>query len=259
MEITSTQNPRIKNLVRLQDHKVRMEERKFLIENEREIAIAIESGVKIQELYICPEYFKGEPDFIESIESEERYEVSREVFDKISYREHPEGILAVAEYASRKLADISPAEDMLVVVLAGVEKPGNIGAVLRTCDAAGVDLLILADAKTDIYNPNVIRSSIGTVFSVPTVEATSTEAIAWLQQKAIHIYSTTGGAAQEYTDCDYRPASALVIGAEDQGLDDTWLRAGQNIKIPMLGKADSLNASVSAAIVVYEAVRQRKF
>jgi len=201
--------------------------------------------------------------------SPSRFSCSEEVMAKISYRENPDGVLAVGPLVGKKLSDLELPENPLILVAEGVEKPGNLGALLRTADGAGVDAVIIADPATDLNNPNVIRNSIGTLFYLPIAEATSEETVDFLKKKGVRMLSAVPDADVVYTEADLSGPLAIVVGAEDQGLSNVWLarhsldeggekQADLNVKVPMLGKNDSLNVSVSAAIILYEAVRQRK-
>ena len=255
--ITSLQNERVKRVVKLQRKaSARREAGLTVIEGAREVSRAIENGWSPVELWVCEKNFQclennrpvGAADF----------QCSEEVLDKISYRENPDGILAVGPLVGKTLGDLELPETPLLLVAEGVEKPGNLGALLRTADGAGVDAVIIADPATDLNNPNVIRNSIGTLFYLPVAEATSEETIAFLKGKGVRVLSAVPGADAVYTEVDLKGPLAIVVGAEDQGLSNPWKKtADLNVKVPMLGKNDSLNVSVSAAILLYEAVRQR--
>ena len=257
--ITSLQNERVKRVVKLQRKaSARREAGRTVIEGAREVSRAIENGWQPTELWVCdgfskdcktPPRSRGGEDCLVS------FQVSERVFSKISYRENPDGILAVGPLVSKKLGDLELPENPLILVAEGVEKPGNLGALLRTADGAGVDAVIIADPATDLNNPNVIRNSIGTLFYLPVAEATSEETIAFLKEKGVRILSAVPDAEAVYTETDLKGPLAIVVGAEDQGLSNAWKIS--EVKIPMLGKNDSLNVSVSAAILLYEAVRQR--
>ena len=264
-EITSAQNDRVKRIVKLQRKaSFRREEGLTVIEGAREVSRAIENGWQPAELWFCSELRKSEPRTCPAaglgMNANERecFQCSRQVFEKISYREGPDGILAVGPLIGRTLGELELSDNPLVLVAEGIEKPGNLGALLRTADGAGADAVIVCDSATDLNNPNVIRNSIGTLFYLPVAEATTEEAIAFLKEQGIRVLSAVPDAEAVYTDCDLTGSLAIVVGAEDQGLSNAWKRAELNVKIPMLGKNDSLNVSVSAAILLYEAVRQRK-
>lgn len=253
--ITSKTNPQVKNLVRLRNAKERKEQNRIIIEGYREISRAVACGFQIDTLYICPEIADKGKD----IPSNNVEEVSLDVFDKIAYREGSDGLLALAVPKYAELNSFKPGKDPLIIVLETVEKPGNLGAVMRTADAAGADAVIIADPRTDIFNPNAIRASIGCIFSVPLFACTSEECIQWLRQNNIRIYCTYLKASIDYLEADFRKGSAIVMGTEATGISDIWVQeADQNIIIPMNGIADSLNVSVTTAIVTFEAVRQRR-
>lgn len=253
--ITSKTNPRIKNIVRLQKASERQEQNLIIIEGQREIERAQKCGFEIDQLYVCPTLLR-EP---LSITANFTEEVNEEVFDKIAYREGSDGLLALARPKYKSLAEFKPKKDALIIVLETVEKPGNLGAVMRTADAAGIDAVIVADPRTDIFNPNAIRASIGCIFSVPVYACSSEECIKWLKDNHITIYCTYLKASIDYLEADFRGASAIVMGTESTGISDAWVEAAdQNIIIPMNGIADSLNVSVTTAIVTFEAIRQRR-
>ena len=253
--ITSKTNPKIKNIVKLQKASERREQNLIIIEGQREIERAQKCGFEIDQLYVCPTLLR-EPLRISANWTEE---VSEEVFDKIAYREGSDGLLALARPKYKSLNEFKPKDNALVIVLETVEKPGNLGAIMRTADAAGVDAVIVADPQTDIFNPNAIRASIGCMFSVPVYACSTEECINWLKSNHIKIYCTYLKASIDYLDADFRSASAIVMGTEATGISDAWVEAAdQNIIIPMNGIADSLNVSVTTAIVTFEAIRQRR-
>lgn len=261
--ITSAQNPRIKNFAHLQKARERRVQNVFIVEGDKEYARAIEFGYEFSSVFVCFDliseaYFKALSSGVNS--NAEVFPVSKEAFDKIAYREGSGGIIALARPKSHTLADLKPAQNPLLLVLEAVEKPGNLGAILRTADAAGVDAVIVCDPQTDIYNPNVVRSSIGCLFSVPLAVCTSEEAISWMKSKNIAIFSTYLKAAVPYTEVDFTRPSAIVMGTEADGITDLWVNAStQNIIIPMQGSADSMNVSTATSVVVFEACRQRGF
>ncbi|MFA5360188.1 MAG: RNA methyltransferase [Patescibacteria group bacterium] len=256
MIIESVQNEKIKNLVKLREaSRERKQQGLFLIEGWREINLALKGGVEIENLFYCQDYIKQEL----ALDEEKIIEVSKKVFDKIAYRENPDGFLAVAKIKQEKLKSIKLSAKPLIIVLEAVEKPGNLGAILRTADAIGVDAVIINDPKTDIYNPNVIRASQGTVFTVPTVLSSISETVEFCKNNKIKIFATTPETKKEYTGINYNAGCAIVMGTEDKGLSNEWLKtADEKIKIKMSGKIDSLNVSVSTAIILFEVVRQRK-
>ena len=290
--ITSAQNPKIKNLLLLQEKsKARKEQGLFVVEGRRELEHCREAASTIRTLFVCPEIF-GDIDSAENyflcsspknqfpaesqsvlrypthseapvisseVEKSQVIEIPEALYRKVAYRESTEGIMAEVEYKSLSLKDLKLPENPLVMVLESVEKPGNLGAVLRSADAAGVDAVIFCDPLTDLYNPNLIRASIGAIFTVPTVAASSEETIAFLQERGIQILTAQLQDSSLYYDIDMRRGTALVMGTEATGLTDLWRKAASaNIRIPMLGRLDSLNVSVSAAILLFEAVRQRQ-
>ena len=240
--ITSVQNTRVKHVVALQQKSsLRREEGLFVVEGQREIEHCVACGYEVVELYKKDE------------------NVSAVVYEKMAYRGSTEGMIAVVKCKEHTLKDLRLKEDPLIVVLESVEKPGNLGAVLRTAEAAGVDAVIVCDPLTDVYNPNVIRASIGGVFCVPTAVCSSEECIAFLKAHQVQILTAQLQDSYEYYDYDMRQATAIVMGTESTGLSQQWREAADaHIRIPMLGRLDSLNVSVSAAILMYEAVRQRK-
>jgi len=264
-KITSAQNPKIKLLTELQSKsRTRKNEGLFVVEGRREIEHCIEGGFTIKSAFVCPEIFSEEGcDLLKTAESV--FEVPQNLYDKIAYRGGTEGIIAEVLSRGSSLRDlgveakIADGKKPLVVVLEAVEKPGNLGAVLRSADAANADAVIICDPLTDLFNPNLIRSSIGAVFTVPTVACTSEEAIAWLQKNGFAILTAQLQDSSLYYDCDMTGPTAIVMGTESTGLSQIWRDAASaHIRIPMLGRLDSLNVSVSAAILLFEALRQRQ-
>jgi RNA methyltransferase, TrmH family len=260
-QITSAQNPFIKSLVLLQEKsKARKQSGTFLIEGLREIELARKGNYEIETILFVPEitdnqiiskFSNSQIDFIE---------ISKEVYQKLAYRDTTEGILAVAKTKSLSLSDIQLPENPLIVVMEAIEKPGNIGAMLRTCDAANIDAVIIANPKTDLYNPNIVRSSVGCLFTNQIATATTEETIDFLQKNNISFYSATLQNSTAYHTQNYSQPTALVVGTEATGLSQLWRdKATQNIIIPMQGEIDSMNVSVAAAILIFEAKRQRGF
>ena len=252
--ITSAQNPKIKHLLALQEKsRMRREEGLFVVEGRRELEHCLAAGFQLDTLFLCPEIC---PEFAAA----RTVYVSKEVYAKIAYRGGTEGVIAEVRWKERSLDDLLTGKDSpLIMVMERVEKPGNLGAVLRSADAAGADGVILCDPLTDLYNPNLIRASIGAIFTVPVVACTSAEAIAWLKANNIRILTAQLQDSAPYYDVDMTCGTALVMGTEATGLTDAWRQAADaHILIPMLGRLDSLNVSVSAAILLYEAVRQRQ-
>lgn len=256
IKIISNQNPKIKEIIKLRKAHQRKKSDLFIIEGKKEIGLAIDSGIQIIDFFYCQKYFKDQK-FIEQ-KKENVYEVSEDIFKKISLRENPDGILCLAKPRYLQLSDLALKKEPLILIIEALEKPGNLGAILRTADAARLDCVILCEAKTDIYNPNVIRSSLGTVFTNNIIIASNAEIFSWLKAKRIKCYAATPDTDKIYTNMDFKGAKAIIIGTEHAGLSPEWLKqADEKIKIPMRGKIDSLNASVSAAIILFEAVRQR--
>ncbi|HET9590006.1 MAG TPA: RNA methyltransferase [Anaerolineales bacterium] len=255
MDITSLQNPRVKHLVRLrEDKRQRQRDGLMLVEGLDEIRLALAAGYRPQTLLTSPELAAGR---LEGVPTE-TLTVSGPVFEKLSYRENPDGWLAVFPIPQRSLDDLQLSEPALVVVTESVEKPGNLGAILRTADAARVDALLVCDPRVDLWNPNAVRASRGAVFSVPVVESDNVSALVWMKKWKMRILAATPSAEVVYSDIDLREPIAIAVGTEDRGLTDFWLsNADVRVKIPMLGKVNSLNVSVSTALIVYEALRQR--
>jgi TrmH family RNA methyltransferase len=256
--IVSPSNPRIKNVLKLKE---KSSERKsqdlIVVEGLREILMAKENGFGIKTLFVCEDIAgKKSKELVAS--AHHLVKISKPVFEKITYRENSDGLLALVQPKHLRLSDLKLSANPLLIILESVEKPGNLGAILRTADASGVDAVIVCDPKTDIYNPNAIRSSIGCIFSKQVVTATSEDVIKYLEGKKIRSFSAALTAKKKYTDADLSVPAAIVMGTEADGLSPKWLSAGQDqVIIPMLGKTDSLNVSASCAVIVYEAVRQR--
>ena len=266
--ITSAQNPKVKELLALQEKsKERRKKGLSVVEGRRELLHCIEAEFEPHTLFICRDIL-SDKDFdkilgaIEENFCDSTYpivEISQQLYDKVAYRGGTEGIIAEMHCKELSLEGLKMKENPLVVILESVEKPGNLGAVLRSADASGVDAVIVCDPLTDMYNPNLIRSSIGAIFTVPVATASSEDTIAWLKSKGIKIYTAQLQDSEWYYDTDMKGGTAIVMGTEATGLTNIWRKAADaHIKIPMLGRLDSLNVSVSAAILMYEAVRQRK-
>jgi TrmH family RNA methyltransferase len=263
LTIDSPQNPRVKTAVKLRKGKVRKELKQTLVEGCREVCRAFDSGWTFTELYFCPELYLAvdEDLLVEQIAQSgvQVFRCSEAAFRKMSYRDTPDGIMALSPLVGKTLNKLVLPENPLILIAEDLEKPGNLGTILRTADATGVDAVIACDHKTDLNNPNVIRASIGTIFFMPVAEATTEETFAWLQKNNIQSLAAVPGAEQEYTDITMTGGTAIVVGAEDEGLTDEWKDgADHKVGIPMLGKNDSLNVSTAAAIMLYEAVRQRR-
>ncbi len=255
MDITSLQNPKIKQLVKLRDDKKQRKlEKMMLVEGWEEINLALAAGYHPHTILISPDLTNRQGD----IDSAETLTVSQAVFEKISYRDNPDGWLAVFSTPSKSLQDIKLSTVPFLIVAESIEKPGNLGAILRTADAAGVDAILVCDPHTDIYNPNVVRASRGTLFAVPTVELSNIDAFNFLRDHQINILAATPQAEEEYSQHNLSGSLAITVGTEDKGLSDFWLeKANLKVKIPMVGKVNSLNVSIATAVIVYEAKRQR--
>jgi TrmH family RNA methyltransferase len=262
-DITSTANPRVKALARLRRRRHRDEAGVTLVEGLEELELALRAGVVPITVYCCPELVEGDEwDEVSGLPTFARAElvrVNKPVFEKVSYRESPDGWLAVLPSVGTDLDELRLGPDPLLLVCAGVEKPGNLGAMLRTADAAGVAAVIAADPGTDWSNPNVVRASKGAVYTVPVAAAGEQRVLDWLAERRIPVLATTPDADADYTDLDLRGPLAVAVGAEDVGLSPAWLSgAHQRALIPMSGRVDSLNVSAAAAVLLYEAVRQRR-
>jgi len=255
MDIASLQNPRVKRLVKLRDDKkTRRQDGLMLVEGFDEIQLALAAGHKPQTVLSAPQIVSRHLTFPHA----ETLTVSRAVFEKISYRENPDGWLAIFPIPRTTLSDLKLSKTPLVIVAESIEKPGNLGAMLRTADAAGVDALLVCDSRVDVWNPNVVRASRGAVFCVPVVECDNASALEWLKGGAIRVAAASPAGDEVYSNVDLSQPIAIAVGTEDEGLSDFWMtNADVKLKIPMLGKVNSLNVSVSTALMLYEAVRQR--
>lgn len=266
-QLSSVQNPRIKQLVKLRDRSAREETDQFLIEGYRELLRAVDSGFPIDSLFICPDLFLGsnEQFLIERIRKNgaQILTCTKPVFEKISYRDRPDGLVGLAPQRHLTLADfdklISGKESPFLVVAEAIEKPGNLGTILRSSDAVGLDGLIVCDRCTDIHNPNVVRASTGTLFTVPVAETKGDETLNWLKQNKIAIVAATPSAEKEFTDVDLTGPIAIAVGTEQLGLSKRWMNeADIQVRIPMCGVADSLNVAMATTLLLYEALRQRR-
>ncbi len=259
--ISSVQNPLVKQLLQLTEKsRERKKQGLFIIEGQREIKLALKGGYALKTVLFCTEIFSENIlDF--TSENSEVIEISKDVYEKLAYRTSTEGILAVAEAKELSLKTLQiKTENPLILVAEAPEKPGNIGALLRTADAANLDAVIIANPHTDLYNPNIIRSSIGCLFTGNIATGSTEEIIAFLKEKNIDIYSAALQASVPYHSCNFTGASAIVVGAEAEGLSPEWLEnSTQNLIIPMQGEIDSMNVSVAAGILIFEAKRQRGF
>jgi len=261
--IASLQNPRVKEVVKLRNRRDRDAAGLLLIEGYRELQRALDNRWPLTAVFHCAELFLGdqEPALLAraAAAGAELVATTAPVFRKLAYRDRPEGLLALAPQVRRTLADLRLPARPLVVVAVAIEKPGNLGTILRSADAAGAHAVIVCDRCTDINNPNVVRASLGTLFSVPVAEAASADALAWLRAQGLRVLAASPHAAQEYTDADLTGGTAVVVGTEQYGLNSFWLQqADLQVKIPMLGQIDSLNVAAATTILLYEAVRQRR-
>ncbi|MCA9934189.1 MAG: RNA methyltransferase [Ardenticatenaceae bacterium] len=268
VRITSLQNGRIKHVTKLNQRRYRDHVRLTIVEGVREVSRALQHGITPQEAFICPELLPGEAETavarlhaLAQQNDTQLYEVTTAVFAKMAYRGDSGGLLVTIPYLNTSLDNLTLSATPLLVVIEGAEKPGNVGAILRTADGVGVDGVILSSdgPSTDLHNPNVIRASLGTLFSVGTAVAANDEILAWLHKHQIQIVAAAPAASDLYTSVDLAQPTAIIAGSEAYGLSNTWL-AGihQQVRIPMQGTADSLNLSISVAILLYEAVRQRQ-
>ena len=260
-QITSSQNPFVKSLIQLQEKtKARKQSGTFLIEGMREIELAIKGNYEIETILFLPDLVSEQQITKLTNKQINLIEISIEVYQKLAYRDTTEGVIAVAKIKSTQLSDLKLPNNPLIVVMESIEKPGNIGAVLRTCDAAKIDAVIIANSKSDLYNPNTVRSSVGCLFTNQIAMASTEEAIAFLLKNNINFYSATLQNSTSYHTQDYTQPTAIVVGTEATGLSQPWReKATQNIIIPMQGEIDSMNVSVAVAILIFEAKRQRGF
>lgn len=260
--IESPKNKKIKELFRLQGRRIRNREQRYLLEGSRELERALEAKASIEEILFAPKYLSlDSKEMIDNLLLENNFEfseLSKEAFKKLSLRQNPDGVLAIVKMLETNIEDLDLPDDALVVVLDGLEKPGNIGAILRTADSANINAIFITGKGTDIYNPNVLRSSLGSFYAKPVISLDTAKLIEYLKEQNFNIVATSPAASSNYWQEDYTNRSAIILGAEDSGLTKEWLDAA-NIKvlIPMQGLADSLNVSTAAALLIYEAFRQR--
>ncbi|MDR2848619.1 MAG: RNA methyltransferase [Bacteroidales bacterium] len=258
--ISSIQNPSIKALLKLDKAHERRKQGLFVIEGSRELSLAVAGGIVIHKLFVCEEMLSGQSLSLIRNMNVPIESISAAVFEKLAYRDGSDGIVALAVARHLSLSDIRLPANPFVIVLEAVEKPGNLGAIMRTADAAHADAVIVCDPQTDIFNPNIIRSSVGCIFTQQIAVCTSEEAYQWMKANKICIHAAELSASEWYYNADFTVPSAIVMGTEADGLTDFWLHnALSRIKIPMRGQIDSLNVSVSTAIITFEAMRQRKF
>lgn len=266
LEITSLQNPRVKSALGLFERRDRDQTGLFLIEGFRELSRALQGGVAIKEVFFCEDLFLGENEgsLLEEIQKKgaQLYSCSEPVLRKISYRDRPDGLIAVAsqmdasfEFLKKELKGV---ENPFLLVAEAIEKPGNLGTILRSSDAVGVDAAIVCDRCTDIFNPNVVRASVGTLFTQPVAEVSHEDLISWLKENKIQIVAATPHAEREFTKTDLTGPIAIVVGTEQLGLSKKWMDAADiQVKIPMMGCADSLNVATATTLMLYEVLRQR--
>lgn len=263
MEITSPSNPKIKHVVKLRNRRERDCSGEMIVEGYRECIRALDCGYVPRAIFHCPEmYLKNENEaaLVERCASlgADVYTCSKICFEKIAYKERPDGLLMIGPHVAVRLEDLSLPENALVIVTEGVEKPGNLGTILRSADAAGAAAVIVCDRVTDVHNPNVVRASTGALFSVPVAEASSDEAIEFLKKRSFSILAASPHAEKLHFEADLTGPVAVALGAEQYGLTAKWMDgADLRVRIPMLGLSDSLNVSAAATILVHEAVRQR--
>lgn len=261
-ELTSVRNPRVKDVVRLRNRRHRDRERRFVVEGVRELTCAVDAGFALEAVYHCEDLHgaRGGQVLIDRIAAAgvECQPTSRAVFERMSYRRTPDGLLGVAPTPDLGFDRLDAAADSLWLVAAGIEKPGNLGAMLRSADAAGASGVLVADPATDVFNPNVVRASLGTLFSVPIAVAAATEVCAWLAEQGVRVVVARPDADLDYVDVDLRSDVALVVGSEHEGLGAAWLSPHcEAVRIPMAGRADSINAAMAATVLLFEARRQR--
>lgn len=259
-KIESLQNQKIKDVVKLRDRRVRDETNLFLIEGFRELRRAVDAGRAIESCFYCREFFLGENE--EKLIQDTKavaFECSAQVFSKISYRDRPDGLLAVAPQIHLSLQKLKVSKLPFFLVAESIEKPGNLGTILRSSDAAGLDAVIVCDPTTDIHNPNVVRSSVGTLFTLPVVTASSEEVLKFFKNNKIAIAAATPHASLEFTQADFKVPLAIVVGTEQYGLSKQWMSlADITVRIPMFGIADSLNVASATTLLLYEVLRQRR-
>ena len=268
LEITSSHNPRVKTAVGLSERRNRDQSSFFLIEGYRELLRAFQGGVEVRELFFCESLFLGqnEPSLMKEFQMRgvQLYSCSEAVMRKISYRDRPDGLVAVAYQMTSSFQDIveslKQVKNPFLLIAEAIEKPGNLGTILRSCDAVGVDAAIVCDRCTDIFNPNVVRASVGTLFTQPVIEATHEEVLPWLKAKRIQVVAATPHAEKEFTKTDLTGPVAIVVGTEQLGLSHYWMEAADvQVRIPMKGAADSLNVATATTLLLYEVQRQRGF
>lgn len=261
-DISSLQNPQVKDVVKLRQRRDRDRSGNFLVEGYREILRAKEGRLKIHTLFTCESLFLGsnEGRLIQELEAQgtRTLTCTEAVFQKLSYRDRPDGLLAIAPQLKHQLSDLTISENAFFLIAESIEKPGNLGTILRSSDAVGLDAVIVCDRCTDIHNPNVVRASVGTLFTRPVIEAKGDDVLAFLKDNGVQIVSATPDTALEYTQADFKGPVAIVVGTEQYGLTEKWLdESFTRVRIPMNGHADSLNVATATSILLYEVLRQR--
>lgn len=267
--ITSSQNPKIKQLLKLRDKRGREKDQQFIIEGYREILRAYESGYPIESLFFCEKLFLGsnEKKLITDISSQATlYELPEELFEKCSYRDRPDGLVAIAPIYRKTLEEFlkslkkrAAGKPLFLLIAEAIEKPGNLGSILRSCDAAGVHGVLVCDRQADVFNPNVVRASIGTLFTIPFIECDLKEALILLKESNIRLVAATPHAKELFTQVDFKESIAIAMGSEQLGLSKALMDQAQiKVKIPMFGVADSLNVAAATTLMLYEVVRQRQ-
>lgn len=255
--IISVHNEKIKNIIKLRKSRERKKQDLIIIEGYKEIEMALQADIEISELFYCSDFLEKNDKLLE-IDNKIMVKTDSLVFKKISYRDNPDGFLALARPKYKIINNIALSKNPLVIILEAIEKPGNLGAILRSADAVGADAIIINDSKTDIYNPNVIRASRGTIFTKQIAISSFSDTSAWLKKNNIKSFGLALTAKQNYLKVNFKVPSAIVLGSEDMGLSEKWLKgADELIKIKMKGKIDSLNVSVTAGVILFEALRQR--
>ena len=260
--LTSPANARVKRVVKLRARRHRDRERRFVIEGFRELDGASRAGFLVEEVFYCEHHFaaRGEKELVDRLRDAGAVceATNAAVFAKLSYRHTPDGLLAVAATPELTLSRLDVPENSLWLVATNIEKPGNLGAMLRTADAAGVSGMLVADPATDPFNPNVVRASVGALFSVPVAVARAADVRAWLAEHGIRVVATSPAATTDYAEADLSGSVAIVVGGEHAGLDAEWITGAEAVRIPMAGQADSINAAMTAAVLLFEALRQRR-
>ncbi len=264
MLLTSVKNPKIKHVCSLRERRERDREGLTVLEGYRELSRALDCGIHLTECYHCPELYLGEnePALLERAEKSgaEIYETTADALAKMAYRDRPDGLIALAEMRHKGLEDMPVRPDGLYLIAETIEKPGNLGSMLRSADAVAATGVIICNRQTDVFNPNAIRASTGAIFTVPVAETSSEEAVEWCRKNKILTLAASPHSKDVYTDYDMTQAIALVVGAEQYGLTDYWMKNAEvNVQIPMLGRMDSLNVATAATLLLYEAARQREW